>query len=133
MRAQSRCGAERDGASGRTARRRRASRSIGVLTSVDGRAPLARTALLNKPPDGVARQASRRGHSTAARGGPAHRSRLAAARHGRHAGPLAPHPRGARHHRGRHDAPTARGATRTRDHEVCPVPTPRHPANPSSF
>lgn len=104
-------------------------RSIGVLTSVDGRAPLARPALLNKPPDGEARKASRRGHSTAARGGPAHRSRLAAARHGRHAGSLASHARGARHHRGRHDAPATRGAARARGHEVCPAPVPRalHP------
>jgi hypothetical protein len=107
-------------------------RSICSLTSVDGRAPLARAALLNKPPGGVVRKATRRGHSTAARGGPAHRSRLAAARHGRHAGPVAPHARGARHHRGRHDAPAARGAARTRDHEVCPAPTPRTP-QPTSF
>lgn len=83
---------------------------------------MAHPALLNKPPNGEARKVSRRGHSTAARGGPAHRTRLAAARHGRHAGPLAPDARGARHHRGCYDASAARGATRARDHEVRPPP-----------
>lgn len=97
---------------------RPAARSIAALTSEHGDAPLARPALLNKPPSGV----SRRGHSTAARGGPAHRSRLAAARHGRHARPLASHSWGARHHRRRHDATAPGGAARARDHEVCHVP-----------
>lgn len=49
-------------------------RSIAALTSEHGGAPLARPALLNKPPSGVA-PSSRRGHSTAARGGPAPRTR----------------------------------------------------------
>ncbi|CAH2068522.1 unnamed protein product, partial [Iphiclides podalirius] len=50
-------------------------RSIAELTSAVRRAPLARPALLSEPPDRVSRRASRRGHSTAARGGPANRSR----------------------------------------------------------
>lgn len=101
------------------------TRSIATLTSEHGGAPLARPALLNKPPSGVA-PSSRRGHSTAARGGPARRTRPRG--HGRHAGPVAPHARGARHHRGRHDAATPGGAARTRDHEVCP--RPRRPPPP---
>lgn len=57
------------------------------------------------------------GHSTASRAGPRRVGPLARG-HGRHAGPVAPHARGARHHRGRHDAPAPGGAARARDHEV---------------
>lgn len=68
-------------------------------------------------------------HSSAARGGSALRPRLA--RHGRHAGPVAPHAGGARHHRGRHPAPAPGGAARARDHEVCPTPRPPRTRQPS--
>lgn len=57
-----------------TARHAR-SRSIVALTSVDESVPLARPALLNKPPRGVTRvYRAAGGHSTAARGGRALRT-----------------------------------------------------------